>query len=1118
VVKAAPTGLRTAPIFTQLVNFCWSLCKWCLFLAIAGAVAVFGYLYVRIDDEIRRQVERRLADFYHDFDVRVGSARFDSDRGISISNLTITQKASDGSTQPVLGIEEMYLAGKLRIDQLVTDQLQIEEVAVRGAKLRLVHLTNGEWNARALLPLPHFGKCSPKVKIEDASATIEDAAHPTAKPWAINDVNMQLTPVQPEAGSTEDPKRFLVEATTTSLPAKDALVKGEIGTKDGKLDLTMTATGLEISPEMLASLPGSSPAQMHGVEFSGRANLAVRLTRAATGAPIGWSGALRLDRGRIAHSMLPDVLTDVAIVGHADPNHLVVEKFSGKCGSASVAVAFDRAGWSSNAPLGLAANVVGFTVDERFRAGLPESYGRIFDRFKPKGLVNAELKLSYDGEKWVPLFTADCRGITLTDAEKFPYTLEQTTGRVEYHPAQKGSPDRLRLDLTGIGGGRPVKVEVDLTHLAHGDPEGVTTGTGVAVDEKAADGTLHSAGYRGRYIREDSDAQHPVGYIKVSGTDVPIHEQLLAALPDKAQELTRSLRAEGLVDFEFRCEWKDLANPHPVVTQDVRLKDCRIKFDHFPYPLQHVTGLATAKDWHWKLENIEGRGANDSTLVKCHGEANPVPGGCDVELFIDGQDVPLDDTLKVALPPTGQQAWNDLQPQGRVDFSAHARKPANQVEPIIEIGLRPRGKTVSLEPRMFPYRLEQVDGTVAYQHGRVDCQKMVAMHDRTVYSAESGVWQAAPDGSWQFGLTNVTADRFAISRDLLNALPPGLQSTIERLQPSGTFALHHSNLSVAKSPDNPGFSAAWDMNLVCQQAAIQSSTPMRGISGEVRIVGRSDGRTAVSAGELAIDSLICKDVQLTNIRGPLWSDSSQLLLGEPACKQQNQPPRRLTADAYGGSLATNIELQRGDIPSYKIDCRLGGVSLARFASERLGGPTDMSGAVSGALIVSGSGQTFQTLQGAGNLHVVDGHIYQLPPLVSMLKLLSNRAPDTTAFNRCDMKFAIQGENVHFEQINLLGDAVSFYGNGEAHFNHKLDLTFYTLIGPTEFSLWKTIASHVSQQSWQLKVVGTFEHPETEKKAVPAVHDMLDHIQSELQDGAATMSPNTASRPAHGATR
>ena len=99
-------------------------------------MAVGGYLYFRIDDEIRRQVERRLADYYHDFDVQVGSARFDADRGIAIDNFSLTQKTADGTTQPVLSIEEMYLAGKLRIDQLVTDQMQIEEIAVRGAKLR----------------------------------------------------------------------------------------------------------------------------------------------------------------------------------------------------------------------------------------------------------------------------------------------------------------------------------------------------------------------------------------------------------------------------------------------------------------------------------------------------------------------------------------------------------------------------------------------------------------------------------------------------------------------------------------------------------------------------------------------------------------------------------------------------------------------------------------------------------------------------------------------------------------------------------------------------------------------------------------------------------------------
>src|SRR6478735_4022074 len=114
----------------------------------------------------------------------------------------------------------------------------------------------------------------------------------------------------------------------------------------------------------------------------------VRLTRAATGAAIGWSGSMKLDRGRIAYSALPDALTDVAFVGHADPTHLVIERFMGKCGSASLGVAFERAGWSENAPLAVSAKVIGLTIDDRFRAGLPETYARIWNRFRPKGIVD----------------------------------------------------------------------------------------------------------------------------------------------------------------------------------------------------------------------------------------------------------------------------------------------------------------------------------------------------------------------------------------------------------------------------------------------------------------------------------------------------------------------------------------------------------------------------------------------------------------------------------------------------------------------------------------------------------------------------------------------------------
>jgi hypothetical protein len=485
----------------------------------------------------------------------------------------------------------------------------------------------------------------------------------------------------------------------------------------------------------------------------------------------------------------------------------------------------------------------------------------------------------------------------------------------------------------------------------------------------------------------------------------------------------------------------------------------------------------------------------------------PHDSGCEADLTFEATNVPLDENLRLALPAAGQQVWDELRPQGSIDFTAHATRQSNELEPVVAVELRPRERTVSVEPRRFPYRLNEVQGVATYRRGEVNLQRIVARHARSVYSVESGLCQLAPDGVWQCNLSNVNVDRLAADRELLGALPAGVQTVLEKLQPSGTIGVYKSNLSFAKTAQSENLAASWDVNLECQQAALQGSFPVRGINGGVRLVGRTDGHTAVGSGELALDSMLIKDIQLTNVRGPFWTDSTRCLMGEPACQEQKQPLRRMTADAYGGSLATNVELLHGPMPNYKVDIHLGAADLARFANERLSGASNLNGTVSGKLVIAGTGTSTQTLRGLGELHVVDANIYQVPVLVAMLSVLRNRTPDTTAFNRCDMDFTIQGEHIRFEHLNLTGDAVSLYGKGETDLSRRLDLIFYTMIGPADVPIWKTIAGHVSQQGFQLKVGGTLDYPKIERKAFPAVKDMIEQIQSEI-------TPSTAARSTH----
>ena len=190
---------------------------------------------------------------------------------------------------------------------------------------------------------------------------------------------------------------------------------------------------------------------------------------------------------------------------------------------------------------------------------------------------------------------------------------------------------------------------------------------------------------------------------------------------------------------------------------------------------------------------------------------------------------------------------------------------------------------------------------------------------------------------------------------------------------------------------------------------------------------------------------------------------------------------------------------------------LGGVDLARFANEQLGGGSKLSGTVSGQMSLSGTGRSTHALSGGGNLHIVQANLYELPLLVSMLKVLRVHTPDTTAFNNCDMQFDINGEHIHFRQLNLLGDALSLYGHGEANFDRQLNLEFYSLMGPGDLPvpILKAVVGQASQQFLKVKVDGSLDNPQIHREALPAVNQVLQQIQNELQIGAESKPPAAA---------
>ena len=167
--------------------------------------------------------------------------------------------------------------------------------------------------------------------------------------------------------------------------------------------------------------------------------------------------------------------------------------------------------------------------------------------------------------------------------------------------------------------------------------------------------------------------------------------------------------------------------------------------------------------------------------------------------MFEATNVPLDDNLKLALAPAGQQAWDELKPQGSIDFTAHVTRQPNETRAERGGGAAARVGPVSIEPRLIPpfgrdrgHRDVQTrPGGLARRHRPPRSLGLLESNRAHGKLPPMAAGSAACRKSMSIGLTT--------DRELLAALPPAVQAMVEKLQPSGTIGLSQRQLQFRKS-------------------------------------------------------------------------------------------------------------------------------------------------------------------------------------------------------------------------------------------------------------------------------------------------------------------------------
>ena len=233
----------------------------------------------------------------------------------------------------------------------------------------------------------------------------------------------------------------------------------------------------------------------------------------------------------------------------------------------------------------------------------------------------------------------------------------------------------------------------------------------------------------------------------------------------------------------------------------------------------------------------------------------------------------------------------------------------------------------------------------------------------------------------------------------------------------------------------------------------------------------------------------------------MWIDNQRVLFGAWAESKQSRNPRRWQPKLFGGTLFADCQVIFGTTPQFQLRANLAEADLAQLAQEHISGQQQLKGKVLATLQLQGNSKGPRTLLGSGSVRLDDADIYELPVMVQLLKILSIRAPDKTAFTHSDIDFRIQGEHVLFDRINFNGDAVSLLGRGQMNLETQVNLTFRAEIGRGDWKLpmVRGMLGEASQQIMQIHVDGTVEHLNIRREAFPGVNQALQQLQAELQN-------------------
>ena len=1070
-----------------------------VFLIVAG-VASAGFLYHRWTNSgtIKREALTILQGHFPGAEVSLDSAYLRLLGEISLNELHLCRR--EGNER----MEFAYVPSALIYhdkEQLNDGKLVIRKVELYKPRLRFRRLADGSWNVSHVLGPSQLEEALPILVIKDGTIVFEDHMTGATQPSVeIKNVNLVIVhdghaPITfegrgtcPLAGPLKIKGSWLLGTT---------IAQGADAPRSGLLSVSLQAESIPITPSFMKRMAVYWPeVGEHAEQLEGIATLQAELTylskseirnpksEVISGGAWTHNFHWQLRQGKFRHPQLPCPLEEIEAKGHCTEGRITLERLTARAGLAKVKLDGTARSLAADSDFNGNLTVLDLNVTPEMLNQLGVKYQKLNIEYSPRGLLDLTCHLERTSGKWYR--HADIRLKDIAgEYWRFRYPVEHLSGQLiqEFDSRRSPAIDRLTMNLVGWASSQKVYIKGEV----------------------------------------NGDGRDAAVAVRIWGDNFPLDAKMKAAFDPRQQKLAESFHPVGLANFDAdirRAAFSKRFNNRYVI----HFHQAAARYELFPYPLENVEGDLDIQEDTWEFRNFSA--SHKGCRVVTWGGSRPTAGGPQLVVNVQGQGLLLDAELESALQvPELKKAWQSFHPTGKMDFTARVVSVA-QFLPEVVVSVTPLD--CSVRPDVFPYLLSHLTGKLRYENRQVHLEKVRAVHDGgTVMTLDQMDVILKPDGGVYAKLTNLQGAPLIPNEDLRRAMPEVLRNICESLALRDPVRLKIGDLIFDTSTDQRRPTTVyWDGELNVTDATLNAGIAMEHVTGKIACRGSCQGdalRTEPGHSPL-VGNLLIQDA--TILKQPFHNIHSILEVppqpalsvregeapaepGVRSARREPRPPegkkqtdtlllRGIHATVFGGEVYGETKIELGANPAYEVNLTGSQIRLEDFARHNLKPGVKMTGAAGARLYLTGRGKDIQTINGNGSLDVPKGRMYELNPLLDLLKILNLRVPDGTAFEEAHAAFTIRGQRVTINRMDLLGSPVSLGGKGQMNLDGSdMNLEFYAVwarVMQVLPPIINEIPQAISKQFLKIKLRGDLGvKVQTVKEPVPILVDPLKEL-------------------------